>query len=162
EDGEVHVLEHAGPAEVRLAAELRARARLSRSARSIEGPRGRGDWRRAEPAGGSGETIRTAAQGTPDRARHAVERRLGKRSGADQDDRVRGQRSGERDPLERFAIVCSVSPANRGYEGNGINKRSRGAETAVDYTRPRPFRRGGLQIAGFPEADTRESAGGPA
>ena len=46
EDRQADVLEYAGPAEDRVAAELRAGARLPRSARAIEGPRRRRDRRR--------------------------------------------------------------------------------------------------------------------
>ena len=51
EDREGRLLEHAGPAEVRLAAELRARARLPRSAGAIERARRRDDRGGADGAG---------------------------------------------------------------------------------------------------------------
>ena len=79
EDREADVLEHAGPAEVRVAAELRARARLSRSARAIEGTRRGRDRLDADGADRGRAAVRRAAQDGADRDRHEAEGRPGRR-----------------------------------------------------------------------------------
>ena len=83
EDRQADVLEHAGSAEDRVAAELRAGARVSRSARAIEGARGRDDCGCADGADRRGTAHRRAAQDGADGAGHEAERRrgVGRRSG---------------------------------------------------------------------------------
>ena len=99
----VDVLEHAGPAAVRLAAELRAGARVPRSAGAIQGSRRRHDRVGADGAWQRRAEVRRAAQDGADRAGGAAEYRRGvrRRSGQGAHARDGCHRSGQRALNER-------------------------------------------------------------
>ena len=92
EDGALRLLQHAGSAEARVAALVRAGARVPRPARAQQWPQRREDPVHAHGAGGSREAQGTSAEGCADQALHAVAHRrpLGRRSAEGAQAGVRG------------------------------------------------------------------------
>ncbi len=98
QDGALRLPERAGATQVRLAGEFRQGARLSRSARTQQGPRRREDLRDAYRFGERREADRWAAAAGAEENRVAVERRGGEveRSGEGASAVRSGHRAGQR------------------------------------------------------------------